>query len=585
MKEKRISFGELSEGIAFGVDEVHKITLLSTRRFRLAGMFFDTEKCFLLPVAIPGLRRVVQIHEENPSAKILIVGHTDTAGKDEYNLKLSLERAQAVLDYLRDDAAAWDKHFQDADAGKRWGLKEIQIMLCRLQDAEGYPFLAGKVDGKMGPVTQAAVRSFQKANGLAVDGDPGPKTRKALIEAYMGLDGTTLPAGADVAVHGCGEFFPATSIKDGAASPEDRRAEIFFFDEDIKPAPPGPTSEKGSKEYPQWVAGVTATDELVFPDPGTGFDFDLPKQKELVFEPEPLLAGEPGGGPGEPILLAANDDALVAQLIAEAREQDEKRGKDGTISSGTGAFIPFKLVDKAERPDIKFDHGFLDDGKGNLDKSKMRDPELSDLVAYMKWDAKVSAAEILRPDLQDATRAYRNFLRGFGFPMEFNYEKYVREDRAGKIMADSAIEDAIAAALEFSDGTGKTAFTMQTAGIGISTSNRRYPYPGTENWQKAIGAHVIWIEAKVKVEIEDKQRNFEVVLTIHAEDRYNFNPGANDIATGIPDSDNGRFELTGLGKEFDSSATLKRKAVFHAGLDPVPDLRKAPDGKQVSIPR
>src|SRR5690606_35844215 len=142
-----------------------------------------------------------------------------------------------------------------------------------------------------------------------------------------------------------------------------------------------------------------------------------------------------------------------------------------------------------------------------------------------------------------------------------------------------------AAALEFSDRTGKTGFTMQTAGIAISTSNSRYPYPGTENWQKAIGAHVIWIEAEVKAIIEDKKRNFEVNMTIRAEDRYNFNPGAADIATGIPDSDNGIFEITGLGKEFDGSASLKRRVVFHAGLDPVPDLRKAPDGKQVSIPR
>jgi hypothetical protein len=44
----------------------------------------------------------------------------------------------------------------------------------------------------------------------------------------------------------------------------------------------------------------------------------------------------------------------------------------------------------------------------------------------------------------------------------------------------------------------------------------------------------------------------------NAEDRYNFNPGAQDMATGIPDSDNGVFELTGLGKQFDSYASLRR---------------------------
>ena len=587
MKEKRISFGELSEGITFGVDEVHKLTLLSTRRFRMAGMFFESEKCFLLPIAIPGLRHVVKTHEENPAAKILIVGHTDTAGKDDYNLKLSLERAQAVLDYLHDDAAGWDKHFQDPDAGKKWGLKEIQMMLCRLQDSEGYPFLPGKADGKMGPVTQAAVRAFQKAKGLAVDGDPGPKTRKAIIEAYMDLDGTTLPSGADVTVHGCGEFFPATSIKDGATSPQDRRAEIFFFDEGIKPPPPGPTSKKGSKEYPQWVAGVTDTVELVFADPGGGFDFDLPNQKEAV-PADQVLAGEPEFFQDEPILVASNDDRQVLGVVAEAREQHEKRGKDNTYTRGSGSFIPFKLVDKIEAPVMEFDHGFLTGKDGKLDLSKKQDPEFADYLAYMKWDAKVSAAEILRPDLKDATRAYRNFLSGLGFPMFFEYEKYVKEDKAGKILLESAVEDCIAAALEISDVTRKPEFLFQTDPIPVGAKdkpNSRYPYAGTENWQKAIGAHKLWIEAKAKIGIEDGKREFEVLMTIHAKDRYNFNPGDHDIATGIADAENGRFEVTGLGKEFDSTASLRRKLVFEAGLGPVPDFRKAPDGKSVTVPR
>jgi hypothetical protein len=36
-------------------------------------------------------------------------------------------------------------------------------------------------------------------------------------------------------------------------------------------------------------------------------------------------------------------------------------------------------------------------------------------------------------------------------------------------------------------------------------------------------------------------------MTLHAEDPCNFNVGDDDTATGIPDSDNGRFEVTGSG--------------------------------------
>jgi len=41
-------------------------------------------------------------------------------------------------------------------------------------------FYTGKVDGKVGAKTKAAVEEFQKANGLKVDGKVGPKTWQSL---------------------------------------------------------------------------------------------------------------------------------------------------------------------------------------------------------------------------------------------------------------------------------------------------------------------------------------------------------------------------------------------------------------------
>ena len=85
-----------------------------------------------------------------------------------------------------------------------------------------------------------------------------------------------------------------------------------------------------------------------------------------------------------------------------------------------------------------------------------------------------------------------------------------------------------------------------------------FPYPATENWQKAIGGHSIWISASVTVAADKESRlpTFTMFMTIHAEDRYNFNPGQHDIATGIPDADNGLFEITGLAKQYTQYATL-----------------------------
>lgn len=53
-------------------------------------------------------------------------------------------------------------------------VKELQTLL----DKHGFP--CGEIDGIFGPATDTAVRSFQKANGLTVDGKVGEKTWEAL---------------------------------------------------------------------------------------------------------------------------------------------------------------------------------------------------------------------------------------------------------------------------------------------------------------------------------------------------------------------------------------------------------------------
>ena len=198
-------------------------------------MFFDLNKCFLLPSAVPGIKGIKAQYQKHPASNLLIVGHTDTSGNEDFNATLSVERADAMAAYLTDKVPAWEAFFESSKPDeKRWGIREVQHMLSVLPDG-GTPFLRGQGGRSGWPITKAAVKAFQKSEKLTEDGIAGPVTRKSLITRYMGIDETTLPAGITITTHGCGESFPVAKFQDGQRSPEDRRVEIYFFDGPIKP--------------------------------------------------------------------------------------------------------------------------------------------------------------------------------------------------------------------------------------------------------------------------------------------------------------------------------------------------------------
>jgi outer membrane protein OmpA-like peptidoglycan-associated protein len=66
----------------------------------LRNVFFDVNKSTLRPESVQELERLVTILKENPTIKIQISGHTDSDGNDDTNMKLSDDRAGAVVQYL-----------------------------------------------------------------------------------------------------------------------------------------------------------------------------------------------------------------------------------------------------------------------------------------------------------------------------------------------------------------------------------------------------------------------------------------------------------------------------------------------------
>lgn len=66
----------------------------------LKNIFFESNRYELQEASFTELDKVVQLLKENPTVSIEISGHTDNTGSAEENLKLSNNRAQAVVDYL-----------------------------------------------------------------------------------------------------------------------------------------------------------------------------------------------------------------------------------------------------------------------------------------------------------------------------------------------------------------------------------------------------------------------------------------------------------------------------------------------------
>jgi OOP family OmpA-OmpF porin len=69
-------------------------------RVALYGIYFDFNKSDVKPESDPTLKEIAKLLADNPSLNLFVVGHTDNVGDFKYNMKLSEERADAVVKVL-----------------------------------------------------------------------------------------------------------------------------------------------------------------------------------------------------------------------------------------------------------------------------------------------------------------------------------------------------------------------------------------------------------------------------------------------------------------------------------------------------
>jgi len=61
------------------------------------GIFFDTAKAVVKPESTPALQEVAKLLKADPALKLWVVGHTDSVGQVDANMKLAQARAEAVV--------------------------------------------------------------------------------------------------------------------------------------------------------------------------------------------------------------------------------------------------------------------------------------------------------------------------------------------------------------------------------------------------------------------------------------------------------------------------------------------------------
>jgi outer membrane protein OmpA-like peptidoglycan-associated protein len=66
------------------------------------GIYFDLDSYTIKPESEPTIKTIAEMLKANSSLKVYVIGHTDMTGKLEYNMELSGERAEAVVNALVD---------------------------------------------------------------------------------------------------------------------------------------------------------------------------------------------------------------------------------------------------------------------------------------------------------------------------------------------------------------------------------------------------------------------------------------------------------------------------------------------------
>lgn len=100
-----LSAAEIEEGI------------VAEGRVAVRDILFEFDSAEIIDESADALATIADVLETSSELELVIVGHTDNVGDFDYNLNLSMERAQAVADWLEDRHDLEGDRLQPAGAG------------------------------------------------------------------------------------------------------------------------------------------------------------------------------------------------------------------------------------------------------------------------------------------------------------------------------------------------------------------------------------------------------------------------------------------------------------------------------------
>jgi len=105
MEHRPLTAGEMETG------------LIEEGRIAVQDILFEFDSARILPESSDALATVADLLTDAGDMALLVVGHTDNTGSYDYNLSLSMARAQAVVDYLTGQHGIAGERLQAAGAG------------------------------------------------------------------------------------------------------------------------------------------------------------------------------------------------------------------------------------------------------------------------------------------------------------------------------------------------------------------------------------------------------------------------------------------------------------------------------------